>query len=140
MRCVIDTNVIVSALLLPDSKPRRALDRAIRHGKLLLSFAVLAEMYEVLTRKQFRRYVEEEEVRSFLAALTREAEWVDVDVQIKACRDPKDDKFLELAVSGHATHMVTGDLDLLVLDPFKGIRILPPQSFLELPLPPASRR
>lgn len=140
MRCVIDTNVIVSALLLPDSKPRRALDRAIRHGKLLLSFAVLAEMYEVLTRKQFRRYVEEEEVRSFLAALTREAEWVDVDVQIKACRDPKDDKFLELAVSGHATHMVTGDLDLLVLDPFQGIRILPPQSFLELPLPPASRR
>ena len=140
MRCVIDTNVIVSALLLPDSKPRRALDRAIRHGKLLLSFAVLAEMYEVLTRKQFRRYVEEEEVRSFLAALTREAEWVDVDVQIKACRDPKDDKFLELAVSGHATHMVTGDLDLLVLNPFQGIRILPPQLFLELPIPPASQR
>jgi hypothetical protein len=55
--------------------------------------------------------VEEEDVRSFLAALTREAEWVDVEIQIQACRDPKDDKFLELAASGMGTHIVTGDTD-----------------------------
>jgi len=48
----------------------------------------------------FRRYVAEEEIRSFLAALTREAEWVDVEERIQACSDPKDDKFLELAVRG----------------------------------------
>lgn len=139
MRCVFDTNVIVSALLLPGSKPRQAFVRAVRHGRVLLSFSVLAEMYEVLSRKQFRRYVEEEDVRLFLAALTREAEWVDVDAQITACRDPKDNKFLELAVSGRATHMVTGDTDLLVLDAFQGIRILPPHSFLELPSPPPAK-
>jgi putative PIN family toxin of toxin-antitoxin system len=97
LRCVFDTNVIVSALLLPDSKPRHAVDLTLQRGKILLSFAILAELYEVLSRKRFRRYCHEEDIRSFLAALTREARWVDVDVQIRACRDPQDDKFLELA-------------------------------------------
>jgi len=139
LRCVFDTSVIVSALLLLDSKPRQALDLALQKGKVLLSFPVLAELYEVLGRKRLRRYFDEEDVRIFLAALTREAQWVDVDVQIAACRDSKDNKFLELAVSGHATHIVTGDSDLLALDPFQGIQILPPHSFLELSLPPASQ-
>jgi len=99
---------------------------------VLVSFAALAELYDVLSRKQFRRYVDEEEVRSFLAALTREAQWIDVEARIKACRDPKDDKFLELAVSGQGTHIVTGDIDLLVLIPFRGIELLPPHRFLEI--------
>ena len=132
MRCVFDTNVLVSALLLPDSKPRHALNRALREGRVLISFAALAELNEVLSRKRFRRYVDEEDVRSFLAALTREADWVDVGTQIQACRDPKDDKFLELAVSGQGTHIVTGDTDLLALNPFRGIEILPPHRFLEI--------
>lgn len=102
-----------------------------RSGTILLSFSALTELHEVLSRKRFRRYIDEEDIRSFLAALTREAEWVDIDAKIVACRDPKDDKFLELAVSGHATHIVTGDSDLLVLHPFRDIRILSPQVFLE---------
>ena len=107
--------------------------RALRNGKVLLSVAVLAEAYEVLSRKRFSRYIDEEDVRNFIAALTREAELVDVKVKISACRDPKDDKLLELAVSGRATHIVTGDSDLLALDPYQGTRILTPSSFLELP-------
>ena len=99
MRCVFDTSVIVSALLLLDSKPRQALDLALQKGKVLLSFPVLAELYEVLGRKQLRRYIDEEDVRIFLAALTREAQWVDVDVQIAACRDSKDNKFLTATAS-----------------------------------------
>ena len=83
MRCVFDTNVLVSALLLPNSKPRQSLDLALKKGKVLAGFAVLAEIYEVLNRKQFRRYVDEEDIRSFLAALTRETEYVDVDQSIK---------------------------------------------------------
>ena len=66
-----------------------------------------------------------------MAVLTREAEWVDVNVRITACRDSKDDKFLELSVSGHATHIVTGDSDLLIRNPFQGIRIVPPQEVLK---------
>jgi len=125
----------VSALLVPGSKPRRALDRAFQEGRVLLSFATLAELYDVLHRKQFRRYVEEEDARSFLAALARDSEWIDVDVQVNACRDPRDNKFLEIALSGRATHLISGDADLLVLDPFQGIRILSPQEFLDLASP-----
>ena len=105
---------------------------------MLVSFLTIAELHGVLSRKRFRRYVDEEEIRSILAALTREAEWVDVGARIQACRDPKDDKFLELAVSGHGTHIVTGDTDLLELSPFQGIEILPPHRFLELSPPPGS--
>ena len=132
MRFVFDSNVLISALLLPGSKPRHALDLALKKGRVLLSFAVLAELYEVLTRKQFRRYIDEEEIRTFVAALTREAQWVDVNVQIRACRDAKDDKFLELAISGQATHIITGDSDLLALNRFQGIQIVSPQVFLSL--------
>jgi predicted nucleic acid-binding protein len=55
-----------------------------------------------------------------------------VEVSLSACRDPKDDKFLDLAVSCAATHIVTGDADLLALDPFGEIRIVPPQAFLAI--------
>jgi putative PIN family toxin of toxin-antitoxin system len=119
-------------LLLKNSKPRRALDLARGSGKILLSFAVLAELYDVLSRKQFRRYINEEDIRRFLAALTREAQWVDINVRIVACRDPKDDKFLELAECGRAEYIVTGDADLIVLHPFRGIQILTPRTFLEV--------
>lgn len=116
----------------PIRSPGRALDLALKRGRLLLSFATLTELHEVLSRKQFRRYVDEEDIRSFLAALTRDAEWIEVNEQIVACRDPRDDKFLELAVNGAATHIVTGESDLLELDPFRGIRILAPHDFLAL--------
>jgi len=100
---------------------------------------VLAELYEVLSRKRFRRYVDEEDIRTFLAALTREAQWVDVEGQITACRDPKDDKFHVLVVSGQGTHIITGDSDLLALNPFQGIEIVPPDRFLQLSSPPGSQ-
>lgn len=133
MRCVFDTNVLVSALLSPGSKPRLALDRANREGNVLLSFEVLSELFAVLNRERFRRYLDEEDIRVFLNSLTLEAEWVEVEKEISVCRDPKDDKFLSLAVSGRASHIVTGDADLLVLDPFQNIQILTPDGFLKLP-------
>lgn len=133
MRCVFDTNVLVSALLASKSQPRKALDFALRAGEVLLSISTLAELSSVLSRERFKTYIDEEDVRDFLAALVRETQWIQVDVHISACRDPKDDKFLELAISGRATHIVTGDADLLVLDPFKGIRIASPKDFLREP-------
>ena len=79
----------------------------------MLSFAALRELNEVLSRRQFRKYVDEDDIHRFLASLVRQAMWVEVSAKITACRDPNDDKFLELAVSGLATHIVTGDQDLL---------------------------
>ena len=132
MRVVFDTNVLVSALLLPDSTPRLALSLAIEKGVVLLSFSTLAEIYDVLNRKRFRRYIDEEDIRTFVAALTRQSQWVDVGERITMCRDAKDDKFLEVAVSGRATHIVTGDSDLLALNPFRDIQIVRPHTFLGL--------
>jgi uncharacterized protein len=132
LRFVFDTNVIISALLLAHSTPHQAFLQALERGKVLLSDAVLAELHEVLARKRLRRYIDEKDIHAFLAALTHEAEWIDVSVEIKACRDPRDNKFLELAVSGRATHLVTGDSDLLTLNPFQGITILSPHALLEI--------
>jgi putative PIN family toxin of toxin-antitoxin system len=132
---VFDTNVFVSALLSPESKPRLAVDRGRRDGDILLSSAVLIELSEVLSRSHFRRYIDAEDIRLFLAALTREADWVEVDMQVSACRDPNDDKFLSLAVCGRATHIITGDADLLALHPFRGIEIVTPGMFLQLSQP-----
>jgi putative PIN family toxin of toxin-antitoxin system len=131
LRCVLDTNVLISALLLPDSKPRRALDLVLRSGALLVSLPLLSELHQVLSRSRFHRYVDEEDAHDFVAALAREAEWVEIAVEIDACRDAKDNKILELAASGSATHIVTGDSDLLALNPFRGISIVPPQMFLQ---------
>ena len=133
MRCVLDTNVWVSALLSPGSKPRLAADRARNQGAILLSYAALAELVQVISRPRFRRYLDEEDIHRFLAALTHEAQWVNIDVEISVCREPKDDMFLSLAASGKATHIVTGDADLLALHPFRGVQILNPELFLKLP-------
>lgn len=111
---------------------RRAFDRAVDQGKILLSFPALEELDEVLRREKFRKYFDEDEANHFLAALVQIADWIEISTKITACRDPRDDKFLELAVSGQATHLITGDKDLLALNPFRGVRILTPDDFLLL--------
>ncbi len=130
---VFDTNVIVSALLIRDSLPRRAFDRAWREGEILVSEPTLIELVETLQRPRLARYITETERWEFLAAFLREARLVPVTVTVRACRDPKDDKFLELALSGQARYLVTGDKDLLELHPFQGIDILTPRAFIHLP-------
>jgi predicted nucleic acid-binding protein len=74
LRCVLDTNVLVSALLSPGSKSRMAVDRAHQEGAILLSLGILTVLFEVLSRKQFRGYIDEEEMRRFLAVLTHSGE------------------------------------------------------------------
>jgi uncharacterized protein len=132
LRVVIDTNVVISAMLLPLSIPRRALDRAMREGRVLISAATVTEMDEVIRRPRFDKYLSEEERSEFLTTLVHEAELVNVVETVTDCRDPRDNKFLELAVSGRATHIVSGDSDLLVLHPFRGITLVSPSAFLTL--------
>jgi uncharacterized protein len=131
-RIVLDTNVVVSALLLRRSVPRQAFDRAAAEATLLVSAATVAELDDVLRRPKFDKYLSEEKRLEFLASLVREADVVDVLDSITDCRDPRDNKFLELAVSGRASHIITGDDDLLVLHPFRETAIVTPQAFLSL--------
>lgn len=129
---VVDTNIIVSALLAKEGKARRALDKAQEEGFVLMSVSVLAELEEVLARPKFDKYVTVIERRLFLSGFVKTVQFVEIQETIKICRDPKDDKYLELAVNGKATCLISGDADLLILNPFKGIPILTIQSFLEL--------
>lgn len=129
-RCVFDTNVLVSALLFDQSTPAQAFFAALHAGEALVSADVIVELNDVLGREKFAHYVNEEERARFLQSLLREARLVEIKEKVRACRDPKDDKFLELAVNGEADCIVSGDEDLLSLDPFRGISILTPDKFL----------
>lgn len=131
MRCAFDTNVLISALLIAESVPSRALTQAENTGVVLYSLPVLEEIVRVLSRPRLARYLDEDTVIQFLARIKRSWEEVTIIHSVKVCRDPKDDKFLELALNGRADVLVTGDQDLLVLHPYQGIQILTPASFLD---------
>ena len=130
-RFVFDTNTIVSAFLFDESIPQKALQEALAHGEVLLSTKVLEELAEVLRRSKFDRYVSRKTREQFLRALIQVAVLIEITETFHACRDAKDDKFLELAVSGNASHLISGDEDLLVLNPFRGVSIVTPRQFLE---------
>lgn len=131
-RCVLDTNVIISALLFNESVPGQAFVQSLDHGTILISHSLIEELNDVLVRGKFDRYVSREDSDNFLEALIRESELVEISESVEACRDPKDDRILELAVSGNASRIVTGDSDLLVLNPFRSIQIVTPAELLEL--------
>lgn len=130
LRCVFDTNTIVSGVLFERSKPGRALLRAFQYGEILLSQSTLEELAEVLQRPKFDRYVTSSEREEFLEAFVDRATWVEPSEEIHLCRDPKDDKFLALAIAGNADFLISGDGDLLVLHPFRGISIITSAGFL----------
>jgi putative PIN family toxin of toxin-antitoxin system len=129
-RVVLDTNALVSRLLLPGSVPGEAVRKAVDAAQLLVSEATLEELTDVLGRAKFDPYVTIEDRQEFLRLLCRIAEMVPIIHTVRACRDPRDDKFLELAVNGEALLIVTGDDDLLILDPFRGIPIVTPAAYL----------
>jgi hypothetical protein len=128
----MDTGVLVSAVLLPRSVPRQAVDLAFARGIVPASADTIDELDAVLRRPKFNRYLHEDERLLFLAAFIRAAKVVDVTSKVTECIDPRDNKFLELAVSGKATCVVSGDSDLLVLNPFQGVQILTPRGFISV--------
>lgn len=129
-RYVLDTNTLVSAVLFEHSTPGQSLRRALKQGEVLISPATLEELAAVLQREKFDRYVTAAEREEFLAAFVERATLITPIVEIQVCRDAKDDKFLELAVSGGATYLISGDSDLRLLHPFRGIAIVTAAEFL----------
>ena len=127
---VFDNNVLVSAALLAGI-PRKAFDKLLDNGTVSVSVPVLLELAEVLNREKFDKYVTHDERMRFMVSFLKVAEMIEIDETITVCRDPKDDKLLELAVCGNADFLVTGDKDLLVLNPFQGVGIITPREFLD---------
>lgn len=130
MRVVVDTNVFVSAALKDKSLPSLAVHLVEQRCTLLKSVATEQQLFEVLARPYFAPLVPAS-TREWLQALLKAAELVPIVERIAACRDPTDDKFLELAVNGGADLIVTGDPDLLVLNAFRTIPIVPPAAFVQ---------
>ncbi len=130
-RIVVDTNVLISRLLLPDSVPGRAVRKAVGAAQLLVSEATITELADVLGRVKFDPYLSIADRQQFVRLLGRVAEMVPIVRVVRACRDPRDDRFLEVAVNGRADLIVTGDGDLLGLHPFLNVTILSPAAYLD---------
>jgi len=129
-RLVIDTNALVSYLLLPRSSVGKAIQKALEHD-LLFSEATMNELADVLARPKFDAYISMEDRQQFLRLLFRIVVMVPIVSKVLVCRDPHDDKVLEVAINGNADLILTGDKDLLSLREFKGIAIMSPASYLD---------
>ena len=130
LRLVIDTNILISGLMAVNSLPQKVFDYATSQAILLISDEVQSEIENVINRPKLQKYITIERRTKFLAELSQQVERVEINQQIRACRDPKDDKFLELAVCGEADYIITGDADLLDLHPFQNISIIKAANFL----------
>lgn len=129
-RWVFDTNVLISRLLNPAGPAAQAVDLGMESGVVLLSDATFAELAEALMRPKFDAYLTRDERSLALEAVAAVCRRVLIGRPLRACRDPRDDKFLDVAVHGRADALVTGDADLLALHPFHGVPILTPADFL----------
>lgn len=107
-----------------------ALNKAFQMGKVVVSTAGFAEFIEVLFRKKFDKYLADERRLQIIEKLERDTVNVKVTISVNSCRDPKDNKFLELALTAKADCIISGDEDLLILNPFKDIPILTAADFL----------
>jgi uncharacterized protein len=129
MRVVVDTNVLISAALKEKTPPETAV-RLAAASHLLKSTITEGELFVTLRRPRLAPLIPPDFL-DWLHELMEAAELVKITERIAACRDPKDDKFLELAVNGHADVLITGDSDLLALNPFRGVPIITPADFVQ---------
>ena len=128
---VFDTNSLLSAALITSSVNANALDIAINRGRIVLSDSVLLEFKEVIFRKKFDKYfLNIKERLEAIEKIEHNSIFFSPVKTISICRDPKDNKFLELAIAADASCIITGDKDLLVLNPFRNIPILNATAFL----------
>lgn len=135
IRAVIDTNILVRALIKPDGMVGPVLQR-LRQGEYTLLYApsLLEELVDVLNRPRIRRKYDltKADIRTVVGLLLLRGEAVTPTERITVCRDPKDNKFLEVAITGEANVLVSGDEDLRVSHPFRDIPIVSPAEFLQI--------
>jgi uncharacterized protein len=129
---VLDCNVIISGFLFKKSQPRLALEKAKNKGIILLSIPIIKELQNVIQRTKFDRYISFDIRQELLNNLIELADKINTVEIITECRDAKDNKYLDLAVMGKAKYIITGDNDLLILNPFQEINIIKPDDFLSI--------
>jgi len=128
---VIDTNVLISAAIFKGSVQDKVFDKACGLGNIVSSDLLYEELKEVINRNKFDKYFKAGDRSKFLARYKAETKFIAITHRVSKSIDPKDDMFLELALSGQANCIITGDPDLLALNPFENIPIISPKEFLE---------
>lgn len=131
LRLVVDTNVWVSYLL---TRSFARLNTLLSEPvvRLLYSEAMIEELMEVLQRPRIRHQVASADVAELLRTIQSQGEQVQVTSSVRSCRDPDDDKVLELCQDGKAHWLVTGDKDLLSMQEFQGTKVISPAEFIRL--------
>jgi putative PIN family toxin of toxin-antitoxin system len=129
---VLDTNVLISAVLSPNGTARNALNGAIANYRIIQSGATYEELVSRIQKKKFDKYISVEDRIDFLAMIRRYSEFISVKARITLCSDPDDNKFLDLAIAEKAEYLITGDQDLLVIGSLENTKIVKPAEFLML--------
>ncbi|GAB0112765.1 putative toxin-antitoxin system toxin component, PIN family [Acidisoma sp. C75] len=133
MIVVLDASSLVSAALKQNSVPERALLAAISPPNLIVTSREVEDEYrEVLFRPKFDRFASVQRRTDTLDLILSCARQVLVTAIVRACRDPKDDKYLALAATAGADAIISSDDDLLAMAPWRGIPIVTPAEFLAL--------
>jgi putative PIN family toxin of toxin-antitoxin system len=128
VRRVFDTNIFISALVIPGSLAEKAIQRIIDgEDVLLLSREILDELLTVLATKFSR---DKEEISRVAVTLTDMAEWIEPNLRVSALQDDPDNRVLECAVSGEADVIVTGDREMLRMRRYGDIRIVSLKAYL----------
>lgn len=127
---VFDTTTLVGAAIGRGSVPDRAVRHAFAVDQVAVSEAMLAELLDVLARPRLARFLDPELRDEVLALLDAFGVFFMPSERVTDCRDTKDNKVLELALAAGAEVIVSGDADLLVLHPWRGVRVLRPAEYL----------
>ncbi|MEH2193951.1 MAG: putative toxin-antitoxin system toxin component, PIN family [Nostoc sp.] len=131
---VIDTNVLISAALSPNGTARKALDKVYKEFKIAQSDETYQELNTRIYKPKFDKYISDEDRQDFLNIVKKYSQFIEIKSQINTCRDPNDNKFLELAKDANAEFIITGDQDLLSLKTLAEYQnqIITPREFLDL--------
>ncbi len=130
VRVVIDTNVLVSALI-HNGKPRKLILELLNRHTVILSRQMLAELADVAGRDKF--HVTGSQVERFLSIMVKMAKIVPDNALFKeVASDPDDDVVLNAAYAGKSDYIVTGDKHLLTLNNFKKTKIVTVNQMLEI--------
>ena len=132
MRVVVDTNILVSFAIRPNQDFERLFDYLAGQSVTLVSEETIAELFAVLSREKFREYIPQDSAIDYVEWYAGISESVAITEHVIACRDPKDDKFLSLAVAGKADCIISGDNDLLDMVAYNGIPVYRAAEFLKL--------
>jgi uncharacterized protein len=130
-RLVFDTNALISAAILPLSIAAQAFTKAVQAFELITTEDAWREFEDKITLPRLRKYFASEQVlQASIDVILQSMKHVTVTTEITDCRDPDDNLFLALALDGEASLIITGDLDLLTLNPWRGVQIVKPGDFV----------